>query len=164
MIVVKKNNFLTYRKKNYRCSLGINGLSKKKVEGDQCTPVGIFTLGNLYVRTDKIKNLKTNFDYSSITKTMAWSDEPNSKNYNKLIDINHPHTEKMYRNDNIYDLILVINYNLNPTIPYKGSAIFIHVTTENYIPTAGCIALKIDDFKEILTTLNPSEKVKIIDN
>ncbi len=70
----------------------------------------------------------------------------------------------MYRNDNIYDLILVINYNVNPTIPLKGSAIFIHVTTANYIPTAGCIALKIDDFKEILTTLNPSEKVKIIDN
>ena len=70
MIIVKKNNFLTYRKNIYRCSLGINGLSKKKVEGDQCTPVGIFTLGNLYVRTDKIKNLKTNFDYSSITKSM----------------------------------------------------------------------------------------------
>ena len=65
---------------------------------------------------------------------------------------------------NLYDLILVIKYNMLPTIPYKGSAIFIHVAKKNYSPTKGCIALDKNDFKEILFTLKPSDKIKISDN
>ena len=110
MILVNQNNFLTYNKKHYKCSLGINGLNKSKIEGDKSTPIGTFSLGNLFVRTDRIKNLKTNFNYISIDETMAWSDDSNSKDYNKLIKVTNSHKEIMYRNDNIYDLILVINY------------------------------------------------------
>ena len=73
------------------------------------------------------------------------------------------HTEKLFRKDNLYDLILVIKYNMLPTIPYKGSAIFIHVAKKNYDSTKGCVALNKDDFKEILCTLKPSDKIKISD-
>ena len=161
MILVNQNNFLTYNKKHYKCSLGINGLNQSKIEGDKSTPIGTFSLGNLFVRTDRIKNLKTNFNYISIDETMAWSDDSNSKDYNKLIKVTNSHKEIMYRNDNIYDLILVINYNIHPIIPSKGSAIFIHISKANYSPTQGCIALNRDDFKEILTTLKPSDKIRI---
>ena len=161
MILVNKNNFLTYNKKSYKCSVGINGLNKTKIEGDKSTPIGIFSLGKLYVRTDRIKNLKTHFNYTSISKKMAWSDDPNSKDYNKLIQVANYHKEMMHRNDSVYDLILVINYNINPIIPSKGSAIFIHISKANYSPTQGCIALNRDDFKEILTTLKPSDKIRI---
>ena len=161
MILVNQNNLLTYNNKNYKCSFGINGLNKTKKEGDKSTPIGIFSLGNLFVRTDRIKNLKTNFHYISIEKTMAWSDDPNSKDYNKLIKVNSDHREIMFRNDHIYDLILVINYNIHPIIPNKGSAIFIHISKDNNTPTQGCVALNLDDFREILITLKPSDKIRI---
>ena len=92
---------------------------------------------------------------------MAWSDDPNSKDYNKLIKVNSDHREIMFRNDHIYDLILVINYNMHPIIPNKGSAIFMHISKDNYSPTQGCVALNIDDFREILATLKPSDKINI---
>ena len=163
MILINKKGFLLFKKKLYRCSLGKNGLSRNKVEGDNCTPVGLYSLGKLYIRTDRIKNLKTHFKYVSITKTMAWSDDPDSKNYNKLLYTKCEHTEKLFRKDNLYDLILVIKYNMLPTIPYKGSAIFIHIAKKNYDSTKGCVALNKDDFKEILCTLKPSDKIKISD-
>ena len=92
---------------------------------------------------------------------MAWSDDPDSPNYNKLIFTSKSHKEKLFRTDNIYDLVLVINYNISPTIAYNGSAIFIHIAKRNFEPTNGCIAIKKNDFKEILITLKPSDKIKI---
>jgi len=163
MILVNNKGVLTYKNKFYRCAYGKNGLIKNKIEGDECTPIGIFTLGKLYIRIDRIKTIKTNFKYQPITKTMAWSDDPENQNYNKLINTSKKYQEKMFRNDHIYDLILVINYNINPTIPYKGSAIFLHIEKNNYNPTKGCIALKVEDFIEILSTLQPYEKIKIIE-
>jgi len=161
MIIIKKNNLLLFRNKFYRCSLGESGLTTNKIEGDKCTPVGSFNLGKLYIRTDRIKNLKTKFNYIPIKKTMTWSDDPNSKKYNKLVFTNKYKTEKMFRHDNLYDLVLIIKYNMLPTIPHKGSAIFLHVTSENYYPTRGCIAITINDFREILINLKPSDKIKI---
>ena len=164
MILVNQNNTLIYKEKTYRCSLGINGLNKSKIEGDKTTPVGVYSLGKLYVRADRIKNLKTNFKYISILKTMAWSDDPKSNDYNKLINIGYDHKESLYRNDHIYDLILVVNYNIEPTIPHKGSAIFIHIAKKDYSSTLGCIALSQEDFTEILLTLKPFDTIKIIEN
>ena len=92
---------------------------------------------------------------------MAWSDDSNSKDYNKLIKVTNSHKEIMYRNDHIYDLILVVNYNIYPIIPNKGSAIFLHISKDNNSPTQGCVALNLDDFREILITLKPSDKIKI---
>ena len=162
MIIVKKKGILIYNNKSYKFSYGKNGFTKNKIEGDKKTLKGIFLLGKLFVRTDKIKNLKTNFIINSITKTMTWLDDPNNKNYNTLINTNSNQTEKLYRNDNVYDLILVIEYNSNPVVPYKGSAIFIHIMEKNYKPTKGCLALKKEDFIEILSTLNPNDKIKIL--
>lgn len=164
MILIYKNGFLTYKNKNYKCSLGKNGINDNKVEGDSCTPEGVFSLGSLYVRKDRIKDIKTNFNIIEITKTMAWSNNSKDKNYNSLIHTNNKHDEKFYRKDNIYDLILIIDYNINPTIPYKGSAIFIHVKKNDYEPTNGCIALHMNDLLEILSSLKSTEKIKILNN
>jgi L,D-peptidoglycan transpeptidase YkuD (ErfK/YbiS/YcfS/YnhG family) len=93
---------------------------------------------------------------------MGWCDDPKSKEYNKLIKIpsqyNH---EKLYRKDNIYDLVLVLNYNMQPIIKNKGSAIFIHVAKKNYKPTKGCISLKKQDLTKILSLLTKKTKVLI---
>ena len=133
---------------------------KKKIEGDGCTPLGTFSLGKLYVRTDRIKNLITKFNSIAISQSMGWSDNPERKDYNSLINSKFTLNEKLFRKDHIYDIILVVNYNMQPIIPNKGSAIFIHISQKNN-PTSGCISLNKNNLIEILTSLKPSDKIKI---
>ncbi len=162
MIYVNNLHSLNYNKKEYKCSVGLNGFTKNKIEGDKKTPSGTYGFGNLFVRTDRIPDLNTKFKIINIQKEMAWSDDPTKSSYNKLIKINYNHKESLYRKDNKYDLLLVINYNIDPIIPHKGSAIFMHLTTDSYEATAGCVALKLNDFTEILKTLNPNDKITIV--
>ena len=84
-----------------------------------------------------------------------------SKDYNKLVRFPFKYSaEKLYRKDNIYDIILVLNYNLKPIIKNKGSAIFIHVAKKNYKFTKGCIAIK-KDLKKIVKQINKKTIIKI---
>ena len=92
---------------------------------------------------------------------MFWSDNPESNYYNKLIDFNDKTSEVLYKEDNTYDIFLVINYNTKPILKFKGSAIFMHITKGNYEPTKGCIALKKNCFLNILKYLSPKDKIKI---
>ena len=147
----------------FKCSIGKNGLSKKKVEGDKKTPKGTFAIEHLYYRKDRIKLPKTNLKTIEIKSNMGWSDDVNfPKTYNKLIKINkNIHHERLFRNDYKYDLLIPIKYNFNKIVHGKGSCIFIHLTN-NYSPTAGCIALQKKDFLIMLKLINRNSKIKII--
>ena len=93
---------------------------------------------------------------------MGWCDDPLSKDYNKLIKISSEYSyEKLYKKDNVYDIILVLNYNMNPIVKNKGSAIFIHVTKANYKKTEGCVAIKKDHLLKIIKLLKKNTTVKI---
>ena len=93
---------------------------------------------------------------------MGWCDDPKSNLYNKQIKLPSVYRhEKLYRRDGVYDIIIVLNYNMNPIIKGKGSAIFIHIT-KNYKPTHGCIALKKNDLIKILNLIKKNTKIKII--
>jgi L,D-peptidoglycan transpeptidase YkuD (ErfK/YbiS/YcfS/YnhG family) len=162
MIIVNKNGTLMHNKKLYKCALGKNGITKNKREGDKKTPAGIFSLGKIFYRKDKIENLKTKRKKVIIKKNMAWCDDPENKSYNKLIFTNDKSKEKLFRKDNLYDIIIVINYNIRPVKKNKGSAIFIHLARKNYSGTMGCIALNKKDLIEILKSLKNNEKIKII--
>ena len=162
MIIVNKNGTLMHNKKLYKCALGKNGITKNKKEGDKKTPAGIFSLGKIFYRKDKIENLKTKRKKVIIKKNMAWCDDPRNKFYNKLIVTNDKSKEKLFRKDNLYDIIIVINYNIRPVKKNKGSAIFIHLSRKNYSGTMGCIALNKKDLIEILKSLKNNEKIKII--
>ena len=114
-------------------------------------------------RKDRIKNLKTTIKKLPIDKKLGWCDDPRSIKYNKLIK--YPFkcgSEKLYRKDNIYDLILVLNFNMNPIKINKGSAIFIHVANKKFRPTKGCIALKKSKLIEIIKYVKKNSIVKII--
>ena len=146
----------------FKCSVGKNGISKRKIEGDKKTPIGTFNIENLYFRKDKIKNINTKLKSIVIKKTMGWcNDIQDQKNYNKLIKIkkNIRH-EKLYRNDNKYDLLIPIKYNFKKRVIGLGSCIFIHLTN-NYKPTAGCIALSKKDFLIMLKLINKNTKIQI---
>ncbi len=162
MIIVNKNGTLIHNKKRYKCALGKNGIAKRKKEGDKKTPAGLFSLGKVYYRKDKIRNLKTNLKKIVIKKKMAWCDDPNNKFYNKLTFTNDKSKEKLYRKDNLYNIIVVINYNIKPIMKNKGSAIFIHLARKNYSGTMGCIGLKKKDLLDILKTVKKQTKIKII--
>ena len=93
---------------------------------------------------------------------MGWCDDPNSKEYNKLIKLPFKNSyEKLFKKENIYDIILVLNYNMSPIKRNKGSAIFIHIAKKNYKKTQGCIAIKKMDLLKILRKININTKVKI---
>ena len=93
---------------------------------------------------------------------MGWCDDPKSNKYNKLIKYPFKFSsEKLYRSDNIYDIILVLSFNIRPVIKKKGSAIFIHVAKKNYKNTEGCIALKKTHLLKIIKNLNRNTVVTI---
>jgi L,D-peptidoglycan transpeptidase YkuD (ErfK/YbiS/YcfS/YnhG family) len=163
MIIVKNPGYLIYKNSKFRCSLGINGIKNKKKEGDGITPKGIFRLKKIYYRKDKVKNIVTKVKKIKITKDMGWCDDPKSKFYNKLIRLPSKFGhEKLYRKDDIYNLIIVLDYNMNPVSKNKGSAIFIHLAKKNYKPTQGCVGLKQNDLIKLIKMIKKKQKIKII--
>ena len=162
MIIVKKSNYLKYKNFRFRCSLGKAGIKKKEKEGDNITPKGIFKIICIYYRSDRIKKITTPLKKIKIKKTMGWCDDPRSSFYNKEIKIpNKFNYEQFYRKDNLYDIIVPLNYNTNPILKNKGSAIFIHIANNNYKPTAGCIGVKKNNLMKLLSIIKKSTKVKI---
>lgn len=163
MHILIKNKYLIYKDYRIKCAIGKRGIAKKKREGDFVTPVGLFKIKHLFYRKDRIKKFKTALKKVKLTKEMAWCDDPKSKKYNKFFNSMSSHTsEKLFRKDNIYDIIVVLNYNMNPIIKNKGSAIFIHVAKKNYQSTKGCIAVKKKELLKLLKEIKKSTRVKII--
>tara|TARA_Y100001970_G_C13759236_1_gene614905 strand:+ start:53 stop:544 length:492 start_codon:yes stop_codon:yes gene_type:complete len=145
----------------FKCCIGKNGLKKHKKEGDLTTPKGIFTLGNLYYRQDRVNKPNTKLKIKVIKPDMGWCNQSMHKLYNKEIKIEKKiKHEKLFRKDHKYDYFIEIKYNSKKVFPNKGSAIFIHLT-KNYFPTAGCIALKKKDFLILLKLINKKTKIKI---
>tara|TARA_Y100000816_G_C26051148_1_gene551149 strand:+ start:838 stop:1332 length:495 start_codon:yes stop_codon:yes gene_type:complete len=163
MIIILKNKVsLKFDEFLFKCSIGKKGLTKKKIEGDKKTPIGKFSLGNLYYRSDRILKPITRLKCIKIRKEMGWCDDIQSeKKYNKLVNINEKvKHERLYRKDHKYDLLIPIKYNTKKPKLGKGSAIFLHLTS-NFIPTKGCVALKKKDFLIMLRLINKKTKIKL---
>ena len=162
-IILKDKVTLVFDEFTFRCSIGKKGTVKDKIEGDKKTPIGKFSLGNLYYRKDRYSKPLTNLKCIPIKKDMGWCDDIKSeKYYNKLIRIKkNIKYEKLFRRDKKYDFFIPIEYNTKkPEIP-KGSAIFIHLTND-FRPTLGCIALKKKDFLILVKLINKKTKIKLI--
>jgi L,D-peptidoglycan transpeptidase YkuD (ErfK/YbiS/YcfS/YnhG family) len=162
MIIVKKSGYLKYKNLKFRCALGKAGIKNKEKEGDNITPQGIFKITKIYYRPDKIRKIKAFIKLIKIKKNMGWCDDSKSNHYNKQIKLpNKFGYERLHRNDSLYDIILVLNYNTNPTIKRKGSAIFIHVSKKSYKKTKGCIALKKEHLLKLIPLIKKNTKIKI---
>ena len=145
----------------FRCCVGKKGLKKNKKEGDKSTPIGKFKLNRIFYRPDRIKKFNCKVKKIKIKKNMGWCDDPISKKYNRLIKTsNKIKHEKLYRRDNKYDILIELDYNLKKTIPFAGSAIFLHLT-KNYKPTAGCIAINLNDMKILIKILDKNNLIEI---
>ena len=162
MIIINKSGYLKYKNLKFRCSLGKAGIGKKEKEGDKITPIGTYKIVKIYYRNDRVKKIFSDFKLFKIKKNMGWCDDPKSKKYNQLVKIPNKYGyEELNRKDNIYDLLLVLNYNMKPIIKNKGSAIFIHIANKNYKKTAGCIGLKKSHLINIIKKIKKNTEVII---
>ena len=171
---VNQNYILRSGKKKFKCQVGAGGLKihTKKIEGDKATPIGKWKLKSIYYRSDKmlkpLMRAKT-FKINKITKNCGWCDDPNSYSYNKFINTKNlcsenVNFEKLWREDQAYDIVLETSYNTKPIIKGKGSAIFIHCSFPDYRKTAGCIALNKKDFSILIKNLSKKTNLEIKNN
>jgi len=161
-IFIKNKHTLQIDEFKFKCCIGKKGSTNNKIEGDNKTPKGLFKIDHLYFRKDRMDKPKTLLKCIKIKNHMGWCNDVRfPKKYNKLIKKNKKYKhEKLKRKDYKYDLIIPIKYNFKRPVIGKGSCIFIHVT-KNYKPTAGCIALKVKDFRIMLKILKRNSTIKI---
>ena len=162
MNIIIKNRFLLYKGYKIKCSIGKNGTTSSKKEGDLSTPKGLFKMGILYYRKDRIKLNKCKIKKKIIKKNMGWCDDIKSKKYNREIYLPAKYSaEKLHITKKIYDIFINIKYNYSPVIKGKGSAIFLHLTNKKYQATKGCIGIYKKDFMKILPLINTRTKILI---
>ena len=164
MHILINKKYLTYKQYKVKCALGKRGIGRKKKEGDLITPIGQYKIKYILYRKDRIKKIKTKFKKIAIKKNMGWCNDPKSKDYNKLINLPFDYSyEVLFRKENIYDIVLVLNYNMSPIKKNRGSAIFIHIAKKDYKKTQGCVAVKKIALLKILKEITIYTKVKIED-
>ena len=157
-------NTLVTPQNTYRCSYGKNGCTLAKVEGDGMSPVGVFPFRRVFYRADKIARPKTGLPVLAITEQMVWCDDVACPEYNTLIELPFVGShEKMWRDDDVYDLVVEVGYNDDPVVRGKGSAIFMHCARDNYSGTEGCVALGVEDLLEVLAELGVGSLIEIKD-
>ena len=162
MHIFINQKYLTFKNYKAKCAIGKKGIGSKKKEGDLITPRGKYKVKYILYRKDRIKKIQSEMRIIKIEKNMGWCDDPRSRNYNKLIKLpsNYKH-EKLFKKENIYDIILVLNYNMRPIKKNKGSAIFIHVSKKNFKKTEGCVAIQKRDLLKIVKEIKKNTKVMI---
>ena len=161
-IILKNKETLSYDDFEFKCSIGKKGTTSKKIEGDKKTPKGVYSLGDLFYRKDRVENPITKLKKKEIRKFMGWCDEINRKNYNKLIKINKNNKcEKLYRSQENYDLLIPINYNTLKIKKNKGSAIFLHICKDDFSCTEGCVAIEKKVLLELSKKINSQSSMII---
>jgi L,D-peptidoglycan transpeptidase YkuD (ErfK/YbiS/YcfS/YnhG family) len=145
-----------------RCAVGSGGIAEKLREGDGVTPQGSWPLRNVFYRADRMPRPRTALEIAVIEKDDGWCDAPGDFNYNRPVRFPYPASaEHLWRDDGLYDIVAIIGFNDAPVVQGKGSAIFLHVAAPDYAPTAGCVALKREDLRDLLAVLSPHAKIKI---
>lgn len=164
-IVVKKDAHgatLDWGAGTKRCAIGRGGIGVKGGEGDGMTPIGTFPVRRVLYRPDRISPPQTSLPISAIAEDDGWCDAPDDANYNRPVKLPYAAShERMWREDHLYDVVVILGYNDDPVIAGKGSAIFLHVARPDYGPTEGCVALALPDLLQVLEKLSPGDTIRI---
>jgi L,D-peptidoglycan transpeptidase YkuD (ErfK/YbiS/YcfS/YnhG family) len=149
--------------RRWRCTVGEGGIREDKVEGDAATPAGEYPLRRIYFRNDRLVLPKVRLPARPISEHDGWCDDPRSATYNRLVHVpNDWSAEKMWREDGLYDLVVVVGYNDDPPEGEWGSAIFLHIAREDYAPTKGCVAFSQADLMELVPLIGPSTRLRVL--
>ncbi len=167
-IVVRKRpghmtqGLLTVGGKTYICALGKGGIRAFKREGDGATPLGAFRILSGFYRDDHVRLRSAALPLSPLSARSGWCDDVSDRNYNRFVKLPYPTShETMLRKDALYDLVLVLDYNISPRKRALGSAIFFHVARAGYKPTEGCIALPFAVLNKLVPRLSVRTMMRV---
>jgi L,D-peptidoglycan transpeptidase YkuD (ErfK/YbiS/YcfS/YnhG family) len=161
-LLVSSDGWAIWNGRRFRCALGPAGVRQDKREGDGATPAGRFPFRRVLYRADRLARPKTALPCAAIAREDGWCDDPASPAYNRPVTLpvaaSH---ERLWREESVYDVIVVIGHNDDPVLPGRGSAVFLHVAHDDFRPTAGCVALARDDLLQLLSAAKPGDGVSI---
>jgi len=162
ILKVDPEGWLDAAGQRFRCALGKGGITRDKQEGDGATPTGRFALRRLLYRPDRLTPPECRLTAGAIAPDDGWCDDPNHSDYNLPVKLPHQaRCERMWREDEVYDLVVPLGYNDDPPVPGKGSAIFLHVARPLYVPTEGCVALARKDLIALLEMLPDQSWIEV---
>lgn len=147
----------------YPCALGRGGRRARKREGDGATPVGCWPLHAVLYRPDHVRRPSTGLTVRALSVAQGWCDALGDRNYNR--PVRHPYpasAERLWRSDKLYDVVVVLGYNIRPRVQGLGSAIFMHVARPGFPPTEGCIALSRPHLLRLLERLARGAAVRVM--
>ncbi len=161
-IVLEAEDRLRLGGRTYRCAIGRSGVSSAKREGDGATPAGIFPLRRVVYRADRMAQPETRLPVRAMASADGWCDDPSHADYNRAVSLPHAAScEPLWREDALYDLLVVLGHNDDPVRAGLGSAIFLHLARPDFGPTQGCLALSLDDLLRIVGACAPGACLRV---
>lgn len=163
-IAVTSDGWLRYGGLAFRCALGKGGCKPEadKREGDGATPFGRYPLRQVLYRPDRLTAPKTRLPLRALQPDDGWCDDPQDAAYNRPVTLPYAAShERMWREDHLYDIVVVLGHNDDPPIPGLGSAIFLHVAKPDYAGTEGCVALALPDLLALLEAVPANVTMRI---
>ncbi|MCG8689893.1 MAG: L,D-transpeptidase family protein [Minwuiales bacterium] len=161
-LLIYADNLAAFGGRRVPCALGRSGIRQDKREGDGATPVGRFPLRRVLYRADRLTGPATQLPVTAIERHDGWCDDPADPAYNRPVRLPYPgRHEIMWRDDSLYDIVVVIGHNDTPPLPGAGSAVFLHLAAADYSPTEGCVALALPDMLAFLKDCDESSVIEI---
>lgn len=149
--LVRPEGLLELAGLRYRVALGVGGIRSGKQEGDGATPAGVLPLRRVLYRADRLPPPRAAVPREPLAPTDGWCDDPQHRDYNRQVRLPHSgRNEALWRSDSLYDIVGVLGWNDAPVERGRGSAIFLHVATADFAPTAGCVAMALPELREVL--------------
>ena len=144
------------------CALGRSGIGGRKREGDGKTPSGQYGLVAVLYRPDRIRRPATGLPVMPIRPDMGWCDDPADAHYNREVRLPFAaRHEALWRKDHVYDLVVILDYNLERPVRGAGSAIFLHLARPDFTPTEGCVAVSLSTMRRLLAAAGPETFIEI---
>lgn len=152
----------TFGDRLWPCAIGPAGLVVDKTEGDSATPIGRFPLRRVLYRADRLPPPETALPSTAIGEDDGWCDDRGDPRYNRPVRRPYPaRHERLWREDGVYDLVVVLGHNDDPPVPGRGSAVFLHIARPDYAPTEGCVALSRDHLLTFLRLAGADAAVRV---
>lgn len=163
MDLILHNHQLSWGHRTLDCTWGRAGIRVEKEEGDGATPVGSFPFRRVFYRADRIPTPETLLPLQALREQDGWCDDANDPSYNQYVTLPYKgRHELLWREDHVYDLILVVGHNDDPIKPGQGSAIFVHLIRPEKTSTEGCIALQLQDLLQVLKESTQNSSLVVI--
>ncbi len=145
-----------------RCAFGRSGRRVLKREGDGATPIGTWRFISVFYRADRVRRPRTILPVRVLKHNDGWCDAVGDRNYNRYVRLPYAASaERMWRDDHLYDLVIVISHNRHCRVQGGGSAVFLHLNRPGHQPTEGCIALKEHDMRRLLSAIGSGTRLHV---